>query len=54
MVAGIRDGLSISASFIMFTLAAVFLGPRSAAAVALISEITAAVRLQTRLRSVVL
>jgi putative nucleotidyltransferase with HDIG domain len=54
MVAGNPDGLSISASFITFTLAAVFLGARSAAAAALISEITAAVRLHTRLRSVVL
>jgi putative nucleotidyltransferase with HDIG domain len=54
MVAGNPDGLSVSASFIVFTLAAVFLGPRSAAIAALLSEITASVRLHTRLRSVVL
>lgn len=54
MVAGNPDGLSVSASFITFTLAAVFLGARSAAAAALISELTAAIRLRTRLRSVVL
>jgi putative nucleotidyltransferase with HDIG domain len=54
MVAGNPDGLSVSASFIVWTLAAVFLGPRSAAAAALLSEITAAIRLHTRLRSVVL
>jgi len=54
MVVGERDGLSISASFIVFALAAVFLGARSAAAAAVLSEITASVRLRTRLRSVVL
>jgi len=54
LVAGNPDGLSVSASFIVFTLAAVFLGPRSAAAAALLSEITASVRLHTRVRSVVL
>jgi putative nucleotidyltransferase with HDIG domain len=53
MVVGERDGLSISASFIVFALAAVFLGARSAAAAAVLSEITAAIRLRTRLRSVV-
>ena len=54
MVAGERDGLSISASFIVFALAAVFLGARSAAAAAVLSEITAALRMRTRLRSVLL
>jgi putative nucleotidyltransferase with HDIG domain len=54
LVAGDPDGLSVSASFITFALAAVFLGARSAAAAALISEITAAIRLRTRLRSVLL
>jgi putative nucleotidyltransferase with HDIG domain len=54
LVVGKPDGLSISASFITFALAAVFLGARSAAAVAVLSEITAAIRLRTRLRSVVL
>jgi putative nucleotidyltransferase with HDIG domain len=54
MVVGKPDGLSISAAFITCALAAVFLGARSAAAVAVLSEITAAVRLRTRLRSVIL
>jgi putative nucleotidyltransferase with HDIG domain len=54
LVVGKPDGLSISASFIVCALAAVFLGARSAAAVAVLSEITAAVRLRTRLRSVIL
>ncbi len=54
MVVGERDGLSISASFIVFALAAVFLGARSAAAAAVLSEITASVRLKTRFRSAVL
>ncbi|MBV9416416.1 MAG: hypothetical protein JO363_15645, partial [Solirubrobacterales bacterium] len=54
MVVGKPDGLSISASFITFTLAAVFLGARSAAVAAVLSEITASLRLRTRLRSVIL
>jgi putative nucleotidyltransferase with HDIG domain len=53
MVAGAPDGVSLSASFIVFVLAGVFLGARSAAAVALLSELVAALRLRTRLRSVV-
>jgi putative nucleotidyltransferase with HDIG domain len=53
MVAGSRDGLSVSASFIVFVLAGVFLGPRSAAVAAALSEVAAAVMLRTRLRSVV-
>ncbi len=52
MVAGNRDGLSVSASFLVYTLAAAFLGPRSAVAAACISELTAAVRMHTRPRSV--
>lgn len=54
MVAGKPDGLSISASFIVCVLAAVFLGARSAAAAAVLSEVTAALRLRTRLRAVLL
>jgi putative nucleotidyltransferase with HDIG domain len=54
MVAGNRDGLSVSASFIVYTLAAAFLGARSAVAAACISELTAAVRMHTRPRSVIL
>ena len=54
MVAGARDGLSISASFIVYVLAGVFLGARSAMAAAVLSELTAALRLQTRWRAVVL
>jgi putative nucleotidyltransferase with HDIG domain len=54
MVAGARDGLSISASFLVFVLAGVFLGPRSAAAAAILSELTAAFRLRTRRRAVLL
>jgi putative nucleotidyltransferase with HDIG domain len=52
MVAGVRDGASVSASFLVYSLAAAFLGPRSAAAAAIISELTAATRLHTPLRSV--
>ena len=54
LVVGARDGLSVSASFLVYVLAAVFLGPRSAALVALTSELTASVRLRTRPRAVVL
>jgi putative nucleotidyltransferase with HDIG domain len=54
MVAGARDGLSISASFIVNILAAAFLGARSAIATAVISELAAAVRLHTRPRAVLL
>lgn len=54
MVVGNRDGLSVSASFIVFTLAGVFLGPRSAALAACLSELTAAARLGTRPRAVIL
>jgi putative nucleotidyltransferase with HDIG domain len=54
MAAGARDDLSISASFIVIVLAAVFLGARSAIAVAAVSEVTAAVQMKTRVRAVVL
>ena len=54
LVAGSRDGLSVSASFLVYVLAAAFLGPRTAVAVAIISELTAATRLHTRVRAVVL
>jgi putative nucleotidyltransferase with HDIG domain len=54
LVAGERDGLSVSGSFIVFVLAGAFLGPRSAIVAAVISELTAALRLRTRVRAVVL
>ncbi len=54
MVAGESEGLSVSGSFIVFVLAAAFLGARSAIAAALLSELTAAIRLRTRPRTVVL
>ena len=54
MVAGAHDGLSVSASFIVFVLAGIFLGPRSAVAAALICELVASIRLHTRIRAVVL
>jgi putative nucleotidyltransferase with HDIG domain len=47
-VAGQRDGLSVSASFLVYLLAGVFLGPRSAVIAAVISELVAAGRLNTR------
>ncbi|MEO8966210.1 MAG: HD domain-containing phosphohydrolase [Solirubrobacteraceae bacterium] len=46
--------MSISAGFIVAVLAAAFLGPRSAAAAALVTELAAAVMLKTKARSVVL
>jgi putative nucleotidyltransferase with HDIG domain len=54
MVAGVRDGSSLSAAFIVCVLAAAFLGPRSAAVAAVLSELVAAARMHTRLRVVVL
>jgi putative nucleotidyltransferase with HDIG domain len=54
MVAGSRDGLSVSASFIVFVLAGVFLGARSAMIAAVLCELTAAIRLNTRTRVVLL
>jgi putative nucleotidyltransferase with HDIG domain len=54
MVAGARDGLSVSAGFIVGALSAVFLGARSAAAAAVLLEVTSALMLRTRLRAVLL
>jgi putative nucleotidyltransferase with HDIG domain len=54
LVTGERDGLSISASFIVLVLAAAFLGPASAAAAAVLAELTASARLRTRWRATVL
>jgi putative nucleotidyltransferase with HDIG domain len=54
LVAGERDGLSISASFIVTVLAAAFLGDASAAATAVLAELSATVMLRTQWRSVVL
>ena len=52
MVAGAKDGLSVSAGFIVVALAAVFLGARSAVAAGVLIEATSALRLRTRLRPV--
>jgi putative nucleotidyltransferase with HDIG domain len=54
LVAGAPDGPSVSASFLVAALAGVFLGPRSAAVAALLSELSSAAMLRTRPRSVVL
>jgi putative nucleotidyltransferase with HDIG domain len=54
LVAGEPEDISVSAAFLVMVLAGVFLGPRSAIAAAVISELVAAARLRTRLRSVVL
>ncbi|MHB8689830.1 MAG: HD-GYP domain-containing protein [Solirubrobacteraceae bacterium] len=54
LVAGEKGGLSVSGSFIVFVLAGAFLGPRSAILAAVISELTAAVRMRTRMRTVVI
>jgi putative nucleotidyltransferase with HDIG domain len=54
MVAGARDGLSVSASFLIYVLAGAFLGPRSAVTAAVVSELIASLRLRTRPRAVVL
>ncbi len=54
MVAGVRDGASVSASFLVYALAGVFLGPRSAIVAAIVCELVAASRLRTRLRAVTL
>ena len=54
LVVGERGGLSISASFLVYVLAAAFLGTVSAALSAVLSEVVAALRLRTRLRSVTL
>jgi putative nucleotidyltransferase with HDIG domain len=54
MVAGERDGNSVSGSFIVSVLVAAFLGPASAALAAVIAELTATAVLRTRWRTVVL
>ncbi len=54
MVAGEPEGLSLSGSFIVYVLAAAFLGARSAVIAAMLSELTAAMRLHTRPRTVLL
>jgi putative nucleotidyltransferase with HDIG domain len=54
MVAGAKDGLSVSAGFIVVALASVFLGARSAVCVAVLTELTAAAMLRTRARLIVL
>jgi putative nucleotidyltransferase with HDIG domain len=51
---GARRGPSISAAFIVSVLAAVFLGPASAAIAAAVSEVSAAIAGRTPLRSVAL
>jgi putative nucleotidyltransferase with HDIG domain len=54
LVGGEHEQPTVSAAFIVSILAAAFLGPASAAAAAVVAELTAAMRLHTRLRSVVL
>jgi putative nucleotidyltransferase with HDIG domain len=54
LVVGERDGLSVSAAYIVYVLAAAFLGPASAAAAAIVSELTATAMLKTRWQSVLL
>jgi putative nucleotidyltransferase with HDIG domain len=49
-----QEGNSITGSFIVIVLAAAFLGPASAAVAAIIAELTAAVMVKTRWRTVVL
>lgn len=53
LVVGERGGLAVSASFIVIVLAAAFLGPVSAAAAALIAELTATFVMKTNWRTVV-
>ena len=54
LVAGVPNGLSVSASFIVLSMAAALLGPLSAAGAAILSELFAALRLKTKPRLVVL
>src|ERR1700722_8653331 len=54
LVAGAPDGPSVSAGVVVTALAAAFLGPRSAPRGAALAELSAAVMLRTRLRSVTL
>jgi putative nucleotidyltransferase with HDIG domain len=49
-----QEGNSVTGSFIVIVLAAAFLGPASAAVAAIIAELTAAVMVKTRWRTVVL
>ena len=51
---GSSGGLAISASFTVYVLAAAFLGPASAIAVAVIAEVAATVTMRTRWRAFVL
>jgi putative nucleotidyltransferase with HDIG domain len=52
LVVGERGGLAVSASFIVTVLAAAFLGPASAAAVAVIAELAATATMKTNWRTV--
>ncbi len=52
LVAGERGGLSVTAAFIVYVLAAAFLGPISAAAAAVLTELAAVAMLRTPSRSV--
>jgi putative nucleotidyltransferase with HDIG domain len=52
VVSGERGKLGVSGSFIVIMLAAAFLGPASAAGAAVVSELSAAVRMRTRVRVV--
>jgi putative nucleotidyltransferase with HDIG domain len=54
MAAGVKGEAGVSASFIVFALAAVFLGPRSAIIAAVISELVVTIARRTYLRTVVL
>jgi putative nucleotidyltransferase with HDIG domain len=54
LVAGESGGLAISASFTVYVLAAAFLGPASAIAVAVIAEVAATVTMRTRRRAFLL
>jgi putative nucleotidyltransferase with HDIG domain len=53
LVAGERGRLSVSAAFIVAVLAAVFLGPVSAAALAVVAELTATARMKTHWKTLV-
>jgi putative nucleotidyltransferase with HDIG domain len=54
LVAGESGGLAISASFTVYVLAAAFLGPASATAVAVIAEVAATLTMRTRWRAFLL
>lgn len=54
LVAGERGRFGVSASFIVFVLAAALLGPRSAAIAAIVAEVAATAIMRTRWRAVVL